>query len=126
MMQTLKKLVCQFNNGNYKDSNIFLFLIYLCCDFVSIVLDENMIAAQAFVFFVAGFETSSNTIAFCLHELAVNPEIQQTVKQDILKAIANHGGTLNYEAIQEMIYLDAVVLGKIFFLFIQKVINRIQ
>lgn len=75
-----------------------------------IELDENSIAAQAFVFFAAGYETSSNTIAFCLHELALNEEIQERTRRDVNDAIAKRDGKLTYDAVQDMKYLDLVIL----------------
>lgn len=77
-----------------------------------IELDENSIAAQAFVFFAAGYETSSNTIAFCLHELALNTEIQEKTRRDIQDAIDSRNGKLTYDAVQDMKYLDMVIAGK--------------
>ncbi|XP_054004904.1 cytochrome P450 6a2-like [Hylaeus anthracinus] len=74
-----------------------------------IEMDENSIAAQAFVFFAAGYETSSNTIAFCLHELALNAEIQEKTRRDIHDAIDNRDGKLTYDAVQDMKYLDMVI-----------------
>lgn len=74
-----------------------------------IELDENTIAAQAFGFFAAGYETSSNTIAFCLYELALNQEIQDKTRREVHNAIGD--GKLTYDAIQEMKYLDMVILG---------------
>lgn len=74
-----------------------------------IELDENSIAAQAFVFFAAGYETSSNTIAFCLHELALNAEIQERTRRDIQDAIDSRDGKLTYDAVQDMKYLDMVI-----------------
>ncbi|EZA50778.1 hypothetical protein DMN91_001383 [Ooceraea biroi] len=74
------------------------------------ILDENTIAAQAFVFFVAGYETSSNTIAFCLYELALNQEIQEKTRQEIYDVINAQNGKLTYDAVQEMKYLDMVIL----------------
>lgn len=76
-----------------------------------IELDENAIAAQAFGFFVAGYETSSNTIAFCLYELALNQEIQERTRREIHDAIQARDGKLIYDAVQEMKYLDMVILG---------------
>ncbi|KAH0557899.1 hypothetical protein KQX54_012629 [Cotesia glomerata] len=75
----------------------------------NIEFDENMIAPQAYVFFVAGYETSSNTIAFCLYELATNKEIQNKVKAEIALVMKKHK-ELTYESIKEMKYLEKVIL----------------
>jgi cytochrome P450 family 6 len=72
----------------------------------------NVIAAQAFVFFVAGFETSSTTMTFCLHQLAMNPDIQERLWAEIDTVLQKYGGNINYESIFEMEYLDKVVNGK--------------
>ncbi|EFN69191.1 Probable cytochrome P450 6a13 [Camponotus floridanus] len=75
-----------------------------------IELDEDAIAAQAFVFFAAGYETSSNTIAFCLHELALNQEIQERTRREICNALGMRDNKLTYDAVQDMKYLDMVIL----------------
>lgn len=69
------------------------------------------LAAQAFVFFVAGFETSSTTSAICMLELAKNMDIQDNLRKEIKDVIAKHDGKLTYEAVMEMKYLDKVVNG---------------
>jgi cytochrome P450 family 6 len=74
-------------------------------------LTMSEIAAQAFVFFAAGFETSSTTMSFCLHELALNRDIQERVQKEIDAVLKSHGNELTYEAIQEMVYLDNVISG---------------
>ncbi|XP_043597838.1 probable cytochrome P450 6a14 [Bombus pyrosoma] len=71
-------------------------------------LTDSLIAAQAFVFFIAGFETSSTTIAHALYELAQNQEIQDKLRQEIRDAYNKDGGTLTYEGIKGMKYLDKV------------------
>ena len=75
-------------------------------------LSLEEIAAQAFVFFVAGFDTSSSTMAFTLYELARNVEIQQKVRQEILKVQQAHNGAICYESLSELHYLEQVLAGK--------------
>lgn len=70
------------------------------------------IAAQVFVFFIAGFETSSTTMMFALYELAMNEDVQKQARQEIADTLQRHGGTLTYEAMMELRYLDNVINGK--------------
>lgn len=70
------------------------------------------LAAQAFVFFLAGFETSSSTMSFCLYLLAQHIDIQNKLREDIESVLKKHDGELNYESIKAMRYLDQVLSGK--------------
>lgn len=69
------------------------------------------IAAQAFVFFVAGFETSSTTMAFCLYELSINQDIQQKVREEIESVLKKYDGKLTYDAVMDLKYMDQVIDG---------------
>uniref|UniRef100_A0A0K8TV52 unspecific monooxygenase n=1 Tax=Epiphyas postvittana TaxID=65032 RepID=A0A0K8TV52_EPIPO len=72
---------------------------------VSIEMDDEIMAAQCFVFFIAGFETSSSATSFTLHELAHTPRAQRKAQEEIDRVLARHNNKLCYEAISEMTYL---------------------
>ncbi|CAH0399765.1 unnamed protein product [Chilo suppressalis] len=73
-----------------------------------IEIDDYMLAAQAFVFYTAGYETSSATMSFMIHELALHPEIQDRVYEEISQVLAKYNGEINYESIKYMKYLEMV------------------
>lgn len=74
-------------------------------------------AANAFVFLAAGFETTSTTLAYCFLELAVNQDIQEKMRQEILDKIKENDGKLTYDTIKKLQYTDKVISGKPFAIF---------
>jgi cytochrome P450 family 6 len=79
--------------------------------FYALGLSMNALAAQAFVFYLGGFETSSTTMTFCMYELSLHQDIQERVREEIDVVLKKHDGKITYEAIQDMEYLDKVVAG---------------
>lgn len=77
-------------------------------------LTIEQMAAQTFVFFLAGFETSSTTMAFCLYELSRHPEVQEKLRKEILNNIEETKGELTYEGMNNMKYLEQVIAGGLF------------
>lgn len=72
-------------------------------------LTINEMAAQAFVFWIAGFETSSTTMSFCLYELAKNEDVQNRVRKEIDNVLTDHKGEITFEAINEMKLLEMCI-----------------
>lgn len=54
------------------------------------VITKDEIVGQAFVFLLAGFETSRNTLAFTCYLLALHPESQSKVQEEVDTFFATH------------------------------------
>nr|CAH7739953.1 unnamed protein product [Callosobruchus chinensis] len=67
------------------------------------------IAAQAMLFFFGGFESVSSLMCFMTHELAENPDVQDRLRTEIRETLDSCNGTLTYEALLKMEYMDMVV-----------------
>ncbi|XP_031782209.1 probable cytochrome P450 6a13 [Nasonia vitripennis] len=65
--------------------------------------------AQAYLLFIAGFETTTSVVSYCLLEMALNPDIQEKLQQEIDEVAERNGFTHN--ALMEMEYLNMKVSG---------------
>ncbi|GIY97140.1 cytochrome P450 3A21 [Caerostris extrusa] len=72
-------------------------------------LSTTELVAQCVIFFLAGFETSASTLAFACYQLALNPDIQDKLVEELDDAIRSDNGELSYETIQNLKYLDNVI-----------------
>ncbi|XP_054023824.1 thromboxane-A synthase [Dryobates pubescens] len=72
------------------------------------MLTEDEIAGQAFLFLIAGYETTTSTLSFATYLLATNPECQEKVLQEVDEFSAKHM-VPDYQNIQELPYLDMVI-----------------
>ncbi|CAG2111556.1 unnamed protein product [Medioppia subpectinata] len=69
------------------------------------ITDEE-IFAQCFLFFIAGYDPTANTVSHALHELALNPDIQDRLREE---TAINGYRDRNYERLSQLPLLDAVV-----------------
>ena len=60
-------------------------------------MDE--VLAQGLLFFLAGYDTTATSIAFLLYNLALNPEIQKKLYEEIVDAAGD-----KVESTQDIIY----------------------
>ncbi|XP_078461108.1 cytochrome P450 3A8-like [Lampetra planeri] len=71
-------------------------------------LTDKELEAQAILFLLAGYDTSSTAITFVAYSLACNPDVQTKVQQEI-DTILPDGKSPDYETLKHMEYLDMVV-----------------
>ncbi|XP_049542463.1 cytochrome P450 6a2-like [Anopheles darlingi] len=71
---------------------------------------QTEVTANALTIFVEGFESSSGVLGFALYRLAKSPEVQQKLFDEVSKVLAAHDGQLSYDVMQQMDYLDWVVM----------------
>ncbi|TSK38458.1 Thromboxane-A synthase [Bagarius yarrelli] len=72
------------------------------------IMTEDEIIGQAVLFLIAGYETSSNTLAFVCYLLAIHPDCQKKVQKEVDDFFSRHD-SVDYTNIQELKYLDMVV-----------------
>ncbi|GAB0087599.1 Cytochrome P450 [Sergentomyia squamirostris] len=69
----------------------------------------NEMAAQAFIFFFGGFETTAMSMQYCCAQLALNPDIQERARQETREVLHKYNGEITYEATQELTYLKQCI-----------------
>ncbi|CAL1277728.1 unnamed protein product [Larinioides sclopetarius] len=72
-------------------------------------LSMDELVGQCLIFFLAGYETTSSTLSFVTHILAHHQDVQDKLREEVAKVLAETNGELTYEAVQNMKYLDNVI-----------------
>lgn len=78
-------------------------------DVPSNVLSEEEAMAQCFMFLVAGQQTTSSVVAFTLYMLALNPEVQEKLREEVDLCVAKHGEYPAMEIVVKLEYLHGVI-----------------
>lgn len=69
----------------------------------------DQVVAQSFFYFIAGYETTSTALTFCLYELSQHQEFQEKARAEVMEAIGKHQNELTYESISELTFCDKIV-----------------
>ncbi|VVC43861.1 Cytochrome P450, conserved site,Cytochrome P450,Cytochrome P450, E-class, group I [Cinara cedri] len=72
-------------------------------------LTETHIVANAFVMFLAGSETVSTALSFCLYEIALKKDIQDKCRDEIKSQLLKKNGVIDNEFLADLNYLDMVL-----------------
>lgn len=72
--------------------------------------NDDELLAQCMIFFIAGFDTSSTLLTLASYELAINPDIQQKLYEEIAVVEQQlNGKRIDYDVLQKLKYLDQVI-----------------
>lgn len=69
---------------------------------------DELLAAQAFFFLVAGVEPTASAMYATLVEIGRRPEVQKRLLNEIDEAFEKHGNHITYDVVSGMAYLDMV------------------
>ena len=69
--------------------------------------DETLLVSNSIIFFFAGFDTTSSGYTMCCHKLALHPDIQEKVYDEITEVIGDDEVT--FERIQDLKYMDMFI-----------------
>ena len=72
-------------------------------------LTDEEIIANIILILLAGYETTASLLTYASYSLAVHPEIQTQLRQEILEAKNKNNGVLDYDTLMSLPYLDAVI-----------------
>ncbi|KAJ8973959.1 hypothetical protein NQ317_001365 [Molorchus minor] len=67
------------------------------------------IAAQCFLFFLAGFETSLTTMTFALYQMALDWEIQDKAREELKTVLGKYNGEMTYDSLNELKYMKQII-----------------
>ncbi|KOC66284.1 Cytochrome P450 9e2, partial [Habropoda laboriosa] len=94
-------------SGIYRPDMIQLMMEAKDKDGNALTIEE--MTCEAFIFFLAGFDSVSTLICFLAHEIAANPDVQAKLRIEIEEVLRKTDGKPTYESIKEMSYMDAVI-----------------
>ncbi|KAF4519173.1 hypothetical protein B566_EDAN008236 [Ephemera danica] len=91
----------------YRENELILYRIRFVL-FAAEISDVDIVA-QAFTFFLGGFDTIAAALSFCVQLLAMHPEVQAKLRDEVDEAFERGHGQLGYELMHSLSYMDMVI-----------------
>lgn len=73
-----------------------------------VLLNDEEIIWNAYIFLLAGYETTSTALAYTTHCLSLYPDIQEQVYEEIVEKIGLEA-EITYENVNELNYMELVI-----------------
>jgi len=73
-----------------------------------ILLNDDEIVWNAYVFLLAGYQTTSSALAYTTHLFSVHPDVQEKVYQEVLEHIGLEDD-ITYENVSSLQYMELVI-----------------
>lgn len=74
-------------------------------------LTHEEILAQSILFFLAGYDTTANTLALFAYELAVHSEIQDRLIQEIDEVMKDEVDVVSFAIVYILYYLLSIIIS---------------
>lgn len=113
-LEIVKRTVIHRENGNDKRRDLMNILMKLKNSTTNIEqMTVNQVAAQAYVFFLGGFISTSSILMYTLHELSMpnQKNIQDKARREITSILGRYNGKLTLEALKKMQYIEMIIQG---------------
>lgn len=72
-------------------------------------ISMETITAQAFIFYIAGQETTGSTAAFTIYELAQHPEHLKRLQDEVDETLQQNNGQITYDVLNKMKFLELCI-----------------
>lgn len=72
-------------------------------------ITDELIISNSFIFMLAGLDTTSTTLSFCMYEISKRQELQDELRREICECYIRHNG-LTYESVSAMNLLFRTIL----------------
>jgi len=72
-------------------------------------VSEEQVTGQGIIFFVAGFETTANTLTTLCYHLVKNPDVLETLQEEIDNMLLENENRIDHETVSSMPYLEACI-----------------
>ncbi|KAH8316063.1 hypothetical protein KR074_011204 [Drosophila pseudoananassae] len=106
----LMQLLINFRNtGKIEENDEKCFSIQKTPDGQIKAISLEALTAQAFIFYIAGQETTGSTASFTIYELAQYPEHLKRLQAEVDETLANNDGKITYDALHKMEFLELCI-----------------